>query len=239
MSATMSLSPEFDPSLLSPVYLIRQRLLQKIRHYAPSLTGDLLDFGCGAKPYRSLFQVKSYTGVDYDSPGHSHEKESIDFFYDGVTLPFPNDRFDSIFSSEVFEHIFNLPQILPELHRVLRPGGRMLVTCPFAYCEHEVPNDYARYTSFAMRSMLENAGFRIIAADKSGNAVETVWQLRIVYWQQFILSRLASIPVLRQVARVVVYGPFNLLALLSSKLLPASQNLYLNNVVLVEKSTGS
>lgn len=124
----MSLSREFDPTFLSPVYLIRHRLLEKIRQYAPSLEGELLDFGCGAKPYQSLFQVKSYTGVDYDGPGHSHEKESIDFFYDGVSLPFPSDRFDSIFSSEVFEHIFNLPQILPELYRVLRPGGRMLIT---------------------------------------------------------------------------------------------------------------
>ncbi|MBM3433000.1 MAG: class I SAM-dependent methyltransferase [Bacteroidetes bacterium] len=231
----MSLSREFDPTLLSPVYLIRRRLLEKIRQYASSLEGELLDFGCGAKPYQSLFQVKSYTGVDYDGPGHSHEKESIDYFYDGVSLPFPNDRFDSIFTSEVFEHIFNLPQILPELYRVLRPGGRMLITCPFAYCEHEVPNDYARYTSFAMRAILENAGFRILALDKSGNAVETVWQLRIVYWQQFILSRLASIPIVRKLARDLIYGSFNLSALLSSRLLPTSQNLYLNNVVLVEK----
>ncbi|MFN4892149.1 MAG: class I SAM-dependent methyltransferase [Bacteroidota bacterium] len=231
----MSMSPEFNPNLFSPVYLIRTRLLQHIRSMAPSLKGDLLDFGCGSKPYQSLFRVRSYTGVDFEGPGHSHEDESIDHFYDGETLPFPADRFDSIFSSEVFEHIFNLPQILPELYRVLRPGGRMLITCPFAYCEHEVPNDYARYSSFAMRSMLEGAGFTVLQLEKSGNAVETIWQLRIIYWQQFIISRLEKIPIVRQVARMFIYGSFNVFAILSSKLLPLSRNLYLNNVVLVEK----
>ena len=195
-----------------------------------------MDFGCGSKPYKSLFNnVAEYIGVDYDSPGHSHANEQIDVFYDGKHLPFPDNHFDSIFSTEVFEHIFNLPDILRELNRVLKPGGRILITCPFAICEHEVPNDFARYTSFAMKDMLEKNGFSVLHLDKSGNSVETVWQLRITYWHQHVLPIFRKIPVVRSGLRFFFYTGFNILALFWSKILPVRKDLYLNNIVLAEK----
>lgn len=235
-NSAKKIQPDFDPSITYPAYLIRSRLLKAIKKYSPFLTGRLLDFGCGSKPYRSLFTVDEYTGVDYNSPGHPHTNEQIDFYYDGHHLPFGNEQFDSIFTSEVFEHVFNLPEILQELNRVLKPGGRILITCPFAICEHETPNDFARYTSFAMKHMLEKNGFRILQSDKAGNYIETVWQLRITYWHQHVLPAVTGkIPVVRTVARLLIYTGFNLLALLGSKIFPNRNDLYLNNIVLAEK----
>jgi SAM-dependent methyltransferase len=228
--------PEFDPALTHPGYLIRSRLLKSIKKYSPFLKGRLLDFGCGSKPYKSLFKVDEYIGVDFDSQGHPHINEQIDFFYDGHHLPFDNEQFDSIFTSEVFEHIFNLPEILKELNRVLKPGGRILITCPFAICEHEVPNDFARYTSFAMKHMLESNGFTVLNLDKTGNYIETVWQLRLTYWHQHMIPIVGKIPVVRSAARLLIYTGFNLLALFWSKVLPERNDLYLNNVVLAEKN---
>jgi len=46
------------------------------------------------------------------TPGHPHLNEQIDVFYDGKKVPFEDGHFDAIFSSEVFEHVFNLPDIL-------------------------------------------------------------------------------------------------------------------------------
>lgn len=199
-----------------------------------------MDFGCGSKPYRTLFNnVTEYVGVDYDSPGHPHTNEQIDIFYDGKHLPFGDDHFDSVFSTEVFEHIFNLPEILRELNRVMKPGGKILITCPFAICEHEVPNDFARYTSFALKHLLESHGFSVLELGKTGNAVETIWQLRITYWHQHILYKVRKIPVLRAGLRLLIYTGFNLLGLFWSKILPVRKDLYLNNIVLAQKNSNT
>ena len=131
-------------------------MYKKIRQFAPQLQGRLLDFGCGTKPYRGLFtNVSEYIGLDFENEGHSHRNENIDVMYDGKTIPFADKHFDSVFSSEVFEHIFNLEQMIPELNRVMKKGAKLFVTCPFVWNEHELPNDYARYTQFALRHLLE------------------------------------------------------------------------------------
>lgn len=238
MSTQPHIHRDFNPGITHPAYLTRNRLLRNIRKYAPELRGRLMDFGCGSKPYRSLFtNVSEYVGVDYDSPGHPHTNEQIDVFYDGKHLPFPDHHFDSIFTTEVFEHIFNLPEILAELNRVLKPGGKMLVTCPFVICEHEVPNDYARYTSFAMKHMLQQHDFNALHLGKSGNSIEAIFQLRVTYWHTHILSRLKNIPGIRSMARLVVYTTMNAAAICCSKLFPAGMELYLNNIVVAEKNT--
>jgi len=226
---------DFNPSLLHPYYFIRKGLLNKIKQYAHYMRGDVLDFGCGVKPYRTLFTVaKSYTGVDYENPGHSHLNEQIDIYYDGETLPFAANSFDSIFSSEVFEHVFNLEEILPEMNRVLKPGGHLLITCPFVWPEHEKPHDFARYTLFALRSRLEAAGFTIEVLDKSGNFFTAVCQLRIAFFHDVILPKL-TFPVLIKATRFFILPFLNTAALLFNKILPGNQDMYLSNIVVAKK----
>src|SRR4030095_7222138 len=146
MTGSVKIEPGFDPPIYSPIYFIKKRLANGIRKYAPQLSGRLLDFGCGQKPYKALFShVSEYIGVDYDGEGHSHINEDIDVFYDGKTLPFPDQYFDCILTSEVFEHIFNLEVMLTELNRVMKPGARILITPPLAWPEHETPVDFGRY----------------------------------------------------------------------------------------------
>ena len=123
---------EFNPNIFYSGYLLRKKLLIAVNRYAHYMGGVMMDFGCGSKPYKSLFDVKEYIGVDFNGEGHSHENEQIDVFYDGKKLPFPDNYFDSVFSTEVFEHVFNLEEIIPEIKRVMKPGAKILVTCPFA-----------------------------------------------------------------------------------------------------------
>lgn len=226
---------EFNPSIIHPYYFIRKNLYRKIGEYADQLKGDLLDFGCGSKPYKSLFrQATSYTGVDFENPGHPHVYEQIDYFYDGKRLPFEGGRFDCIFCSEVFEHLFNLDEILPELNRVLKPGGKMLITCPFVWPEHEKPHDFARYTVFALKSMLENNGFETLVIDKAGDFFTAIYQIRMVYLNDVCIPKL-SLPFLVKTARITVIPLSNLAGLLFHKLLPENKDLYLNNIVLAQK----
>jgi ubiquinone/menaquinone biosynthesis C-methylase UbiE len=119
---------KFRPALNNAYYFIRNALYKKIVEHAPALQGRLMDFGCGSKPYQSLFvNVSEYIGVDYASEGHSHAQENIDVMYDGKKLPFSDEHFDSVFSSEVFEHVFNLEEMIPEIKRVMKRGGKVLI----------------------------------------------------------------------------------------------------------------
>ncbi|GAA4333846.1 class I SAM-dependent methyltransferase [Flaviaesturariibacter amylovorans] len=225
----------FDPKRKYPYFLIRNRLLGVVRKFAPRLSGRLLDFGCGVKPYEHLFTVNEYVGVDYQGEGETWNKEKVDFIYNGRTLPFPDASFDSIFSSEVLEHVFNPAEIIPELHRVLKPGGRMLLTFPFAMPEHEEPNDYARYTSFAAVSLFQQHGFEVMDLEKTGNYVEAVTQLWIIWFQQGIEKRFQRRPKLQQFLSKWVYRMANGTALFFSKRYPGNKRLYLNNVLLLQK----
>ena len=226
---------EFNPDIRHSSYLIRSGLYKAVGKYAALLSGKMMDLGCGSKPYQSLFNVEKYIGVDYASEGHPHDNEDIDVYYDGLTLPFPNENFDAVFSSEVFEHIFNLEQLLPEINRVMKKGANILVTCPFVICEHEIPNDFARYTSFALKHLFEKNGFRVVAFEKTGTHVTAIMQLRITYIHQHILPFFRKIPVVRSGLRLAVYSGMNIWALIKNKLLPKKTDLYLNNVILCEK----
>jgi SAM-dependent methyltransferase len=230
---------DFRPNLSHTFYFLRRQLFEKIHEYAHIMNGRMLDFGCGRKPYQSLFtKVSEYIGLDYNGEGHGHQNEQIDVFYDGRTIPFENDYFDSIFSSEVFEHVFNLPEILPELCRVLKKNGRILVTCPFVWNEHEVPNDYARYTRFALADMFEKNGFKVLVQDKSGDYLSAVFQLRVQYLSDVLLpaipllgKRKFFITNIRPPAVMLANGWFSML----HAILPKPQHLYLNNIFIAEK----
>jgi len=194
-----------------------------------------MDFGCGSKPYQSLFNVQEYVGVDYYGEGHSHENEQIDVFYDGVKLPFPDNFFDSAFSSEVFEHIFNLEEILPEIYRVLKPGAKMVVTCPFAIAEHEQPVDFARYSSFALRYLLEKHGFRVINFEKIGSSYETIRQLKTMYYHMHVMPKFNKLIIVKPVIEFFLYPIMNIYTLVMNRILPRRYDLYMNNLVVFEK----
>lgn len=231
---------EFNPPVSHPLYFIRKGLFSKISLYSAQLHGRLLDFGCGAKPYQSLFiNVSEYIGLDYNSEGHSHNGEQIDVYYDGKTIPFENESFDSLFSSEVFEHVFALPEILPEISRVLKRGGKLLITCPFAWEEHEIPIDYARYTRFALKDMLEKNGFDILVTDKSGHFIRTLHQLFILYLNDSWIHRvplLSRSKLFKKIIRQCVVPVLNYLFLLIEPLWPRSDKMYLNTIIVAEKS---
>lgn len=226
----------FKPNLLSvvinPFYFIRKGLYAGIEANVTYMNGSMMDFGCGRKPYFDLFNVEEYLGLDIEQSGHAHINEDIDVFYDGKTLPFEDERFDCVFSSEVFEHVFNLTDILVELHRVLRPGGKMLVTVPFVWDEHEIPYDYARYTSYGCKSLLEEHGFKVIKFTKSTNYVETIIQMWMAYLYQHVLP---ANTVLKLILTPFVIAPFTLIGILLSKILPKSDTFYNNNIAVVEK----
>ncbi len=220
--------------LLNPFYFVRRGLFDQIRALAPGLQGRLLDFGCGRKPYRACFtNATDYVGVDLEQSGHDHASSLVDVFYDGKTVPFPDESFDAVFCAEVLEHVFEPDSILPELHRVLKHGGAMLVTVPFCWNEHEVPHDYGRYTSFGIAHLFARHGFAVIEQRKCGHFVQVIFQLAALYVHE-VLRPLPSRK-LHYVLSMLLIAPINLVGALVGLILPRDQSLYFSNVLVLHR----
>lgn len=145
-------------------FLARQAILQAIQANHAHLHGRCLDVGCGDQPYKPLllqapFQISELLGLD--RAGQRCQHTPPDLVWHNGTIPLPDASIDSALCTEVLEHCPDPASLLVEVHRVLKPGGSLLLTVPFLWPLHEVPHDWCRYTPFALRQLLETAGFRV------------------------------------------------------------------------------
>jgi len=226
----------FTPGLLgifiNPYYFSRKGLYNGIKSNKHYLNGKLLDFGCGSKPYNSLIDVEDYIGLDIENSSHNHENEKIDVYYDGLTIPFPDNTFDSCFSSQVLEHVPNSNSILQEVYRVMNHGGHLLVTVPFVWDEHETPYDFNRWTSFGIKELFSQNNFEIIKLEKSSNYIETIFQTWNAYMYQFVFPKNQYISF---ILTPFLIAPMTLLGIVLSKILPSNNNFYLDNIIVAKK----
>ena len=232
-------SQQFDPGLLgiwvNPFYFARKELRREMVRFAPRMMhGRLLDVGCGTKPYQVLFAAADdYVGLEYDSPENRVAKRA-DYFYDGNAFPFEDASFDGVICNEVLEHVFNPDQFLREIFRVLKPSGDLLLSVPFVWDEHEQPWDYARYSSFGLKNLLERNGFVVVEQRKTNANAQVLFQLVNAYLYKILLTSNAKVNL---AVYATVMAPFNVLGILLGKLLPANPDLYLDQVVLAMKQT--
>ncbi|TAL62251.1 MAG: class I SAM-dependent methyltransferase [Bacteroidetes bacterium] len=217
--------------LFNSNYIVSRGTSTGIRKHSGYMKGKMLDFGCGTKPYRSLFKVDQHIGVDIVNQAHTNDISRIDKFYDGKTIPFGDGYFDSLFSSEVLTHIFNIDEVMKELNRVLKKGGHFLLTVPFVWKENEKPNDSVRYTEHGIQDLLEKSGFEIIVKEKRGNYLLVIFQL----FSDYIYSALPRIKLIRLLFTLIVIFPVNLTGILLCYLLPDNRDLYINNIVVARK----
>jgi SAM-dependent methyltransferase len=217
--------------LTNPFYFARSGLYRALAQLAKELTGRMLDVGCGNKPYAQLFRVDEHVGLELDSPA-ARVRERADVFYDGVTFPFADGRFDSVFASQVFEHVFNPDRFLDEVSRVLTPTGQLLLTMPFVWDEHEQPHDFARYSSFGITHLLEQHGFEVITLHKSGADLSVVLQT----WGMYVYKALAPGSGWTKLAAAgLMTLPVNIIGSAVRPLFPKNPDLYLDLVVLAKK----
>src|SRR4051794_6128788 len=100
---------------------VLERLAPDLRVAADS---RVLDYGCADVPYRRFFPA----GVDYvtaDLPGNPQASVEI---RTGGSVPCADESFDAVLSTQVLEHVDDPGLYLSECHRVLRPGGRLLLS---------------------------------------------------------------------------------------------------------------
>jgi SAM-dependent methyltransferase len=232
------LHQRFFPNILSviinPFYFVRKSLLKQIRLSAGELTGKLLDFGCGSKPYRSLFtKVNEYIGLDVENGEHDHKNEDIDVFYDGKSIPFEDETFDAVLASEVLEHVPDINESISELHRILKKNGKILITVPFVWQEHEMPYDFRRFTSNGMEQILRKNGFEIISSEKSGTFTEVIVQMGMMYAHSLFYTKDKYIANL--FINAVFIFPICLTGIFLTRILPKRKDLYFNSIIIAKK----
>jgi SAM-dependent methyltransferase len=132
------------------------------------VNGRLLDIGCGLKPYARLVApyITEHVGVDH--PGSPHALTSVDVLADAYEIPLESASFDTILMSEVLEHLERPTDALTECHRLLRPGGKLILSTPFIWTLHEEPRDFYRYSPYGLRYLAERAGFDVVAVTPLG-----------------------------------------------------------------------
>lgn len=226
----------FHPSwlglLVNPFWHARRGLRAALAEFLPLLAGRVLDVGCGRKPYQSLVPASEYVGVDVDSDV-TRRLGVADVLYDGRRLPFCAARFDGVLCSQVLEHVFEPQEFLCDVHRVLRPGGMLVLATPFVWDEHEQPHDFGRYSSFGLRHLLERSGFEVLQQRKTCIGFRTVIQLTSGSLYKATRSRSR---VVNGISQLILIAPVNLLGGLLAAILPSNSDLYLDNVVLARRA---
>jgi predicted O-methyltransferase YrrM/SAM-dependent methyltransferase len=119
--------------------------------------GRVLDYGCGHAGYRRLFPDAEYVGADL--PGNPHA--AVELSEDG-TVPAPDEGFDAVLSTQVLEHVPDPELYLSECFRLLRPGGRLLLSTHGIMAFHPSPEDYWRWTRPGLERVVQRAGFRLV-----------------------------------------------------------------------------
>jgi SAM-dependent methyltransferase len=146
------------------------------QHFLPKYArGKLADLGCGNVPFYSVYKdlVSENTCVDW--PNTAHKNQYLDYECDlNQPLPFPAHEFDTIVISEVLEHIANPELIWAEMARILKPGGKMLLSVPFLYKIHEAPYDYFRYTRFALEKFANKNKLKVLELKTFGGLPEVL-----------------------------------------------------------------
>lgn len=151
----------------------RYYIEQFLERSAAECRGRFLEFG---DPYfRAIFDpaaVERYDIVNV-APG-----PDVTIVADIQHCPqIRDDSYDVIVCTQVLEHVANPFLAAAELYRILKPGGRLLLTVPAAYPYHAVPRDYWRFTRDSLQ-LLFGPPFRDLTIAGYGNRLTVV----AAYW---------------------------------------------------------
>lgn len=128
-----------------------------------------LNFGCGRdikKGYLNV-DITSFKGVD----------KTFDF--NKFPYPFKSNQFDEIYADNVLEHLYDIPRVMTELHRISKTKGRIRIIVPYYNC-------YGAYNDVTHTHYFSHLSFEpFYASDTRGN---------YFIKQKFKLKRLLLVP---------------------------------------------
>ena len=135
----------------------------------------VLDMGAGSCPYRPMFAHCRYETQDFAGLGDDQLRHGgygrIDYRCDISSVPVADEGFDAILCTEVLEHVREPIKVVQEMARILKPGGRLMLTAPLGSGIHQEPyHYYGGYTPYWYLDFLAAAGFSQIKVGANGGS---------------------------------------------------------------------
>lgn len=117
------------PSIFNPNYLVlrrRREIFTKWFSTLPGMGWHVLDIGGRYQPYKPLTngKVESYVAIDIQPT------PLVNVVARGEFLPFSDEAFDLVIATQVFDYFEAPGQAAAEVHRVLKPGGHLVISVP-------------------------------------------------------------------------------------------------------------
>ncbi|MBA3766039.1 MAG: methyltransferase domain-containing protein [Acidobacteria bacterium] len=169
----------------------------ELREHKSLLKGKVLNAGAGWRDVAHLIEGE-LINQDITWPGDS--RTNIQIYSPLHHIPVESNYFDAILCIAVLEHVVNPEEVVPELYRVLKPGGHLILEVPFLQPEHKVPTDFQRYTKDGLTHLVSHHGFRV----SSIKGLFTVYHT--FYWQAYLWLHLKKTP-LYLMLRVLLLRP--------------------------------
>ena len=178
------LYPRWSSSRYCVLAGLRDALAEAIDdHVQPRAT--LLDFGCGDRPYEPLVAARGAAYLGVDLPGTPQVDRLVD--QDG-RIDARDRSVDVVLSTQVLEHVDEPRAYLREAHRVLQPGGILILSTHGYWRYHPNPRDLWRWTGQGLRKQIEEGGFEVLAMRGVLNLGAGGLQL----FQDYLISRLPA-----------------------------------------------
>jgi len=127
----------------------------------------------------NVIELGGYKKLNYQTFA-THTKKYVvtnisgdyDEFVDILNMKYTDNSIDSFVCITTLEHISDPWKAINEIHRCLRPSGRVLLVVPFMYYQHGGPNDFFRFSSSALITILED--FNILRFQHIGGRLSTI-----------------------------------------------------------------
>ena len=183
-------------------WLANHKIIAALERVRPHARGELLDVGCGSKPFAPLFagRVQRYWGSDLRASRYLGQARP-DAFATAEAQPFRSGTFDTVLGLSMLTYLPEPGRMLAEAHRVLKPGGMLILEFTQMVPLHDEPHDYFRFTRYGAEYLLRQAGFDMVEAVPVGGL-----------WARVGLSMIAGLNrVNRGPTRVITELPVRLL----------------------------
>jgi len=143
----------------------------------------VVDMGCGDRPYEPLFRSQSCHYVCCDIEGE------VDVLLEpGRPVDLPGESADGVVSFQVLEHVWDLDWYLGECHRILKPGGWLLLSTHGTWLYHAHPTDFRRWTRDGLVGELLQRHFHVERVEGVVGPLAWTTQIRLLGIRHFLES---------------------------------------------------
>lgn len=151
----------------------RSLLNVELSRILSELSGKAVDLGGGSSGSYLRFIPERLTLVRTDYQG-----EGLDAFVDiSNALPFSHDSFDAVLLLNALYVVPDPQAVLREIMRILKPGGKLILSTPYLMAEMREPHDYYRFTSEWLEETLNGIGFENLEIIAIGERFTTIANL--------------------------------------------------------------